>query len=124
MKGIISIGLLLVSNFFMTLAWYGHLNWKDYSWFQKLGLGSIILMSWGLALFEYIFMVPANRIGYQGNGGPFSQVELKTIQEFISLTVFAVMTTFVFRTEKLAWNHVLGFCLMVLAVFVVFKKWN
>lgn len=123
MKGMISIGLLLISNVFMTLAWYGHLNWKTYSWFQKLGLAGIIFLSWGLALFEYIFMVPANRIGFKGNGGPFSQVELKTIQEFISLTVFALMTTFVFRTEKLAWNHVLGFSLMVLAVFVVFRKW-
>lgn len=124
MKGLISIGLLMISNIFMTLAWYGHLNWREYSWFQKLGLVGIIFLSWGLAFFEYIFMVPANRIGFKGHGGPFSQVELKTIQEFISLTVFAFMTTFVFRSEKLAWNHILGFGLLVLAVFVVFKKWN
>lgn len=123
MKGFYSVALLTISNVFMTLAWYGHLNWKNQTWFQKFGLVSIILISWGLALFEYIFQVPANRIGYTGNGGPFSQVELKTIQEFISLVVFGVMTIVVFRTEKLAWNHILGFALMVLAVYIVFKKW-
>jgi len=123
MKGFLSLALLLNSNVFMTLAWYDHLNWKDASWFQKLSLPGIILLSWRLALFEYIFQVPANRIGYSGNGGPFSQFELKTIQEFISLTVFALMSVFVFKNEKLAWNHLLGFSLMVLAVFDVFKKW-
>jgi hypothetical protein len=123
MNGALSIVLLAISNVFMTLAWYGHLNWKDLHWFQKLGLPSIILISWGLAFFEYIFQVPANRIGYQENGGPFSLVELKTIQEFLSLTVFALMSTMVFKSEKLAWNHLVGFALMVLAVFVVFKKW-
>jgi uncharacterized protein len=123
MKGTLSVVLLAISNVFMTFAWYGHLNWKNYAWFQKLGLFSIILLSWGLAFFEYIFQVPANRMGFVGNGGPFSQVELKTIQEFLSLTVFALMSTLVFKSEKLAWNHFLGFGLMVLAVFVVFKKW-
>jgi uncharacterized protein (DUF486 family) len=123
MKGTLSVVLLAISNVFMTFAWYGHLNWKNYAWFQKLGLFSIILLSWGLAFFEYIFQVPANRMGFSGNGGPFSQVELKTIQEFLSLTVFALMSTLVFKSEKLAWNHFLGFGLMVLAVFVVFKKW-
>lgn len=123
MKGIATLILLAVSNVFMTLAWYGHLNWKNYPWFQKLGLFSIILLSWGLAFFEYIFQVPANRLGYSGNGGPFSQVELKTIQEFLSLFVFGWMSIFVFKSEKLAWNHILGFSLMVVAVFVVFKKW-
>lgn len=123
MKGMLSLVLLCISNVFMTLAWYGHLNWKDMTWFQKLGLPGVILLSWGLAFFEYIFMVPANRIGYLGNGGPFSQVELKTLQEFISLTVFGLVSTFVFKTEKLAWNHILGFALMVLAVYVVFRKW-
>lgn len=123
MNGILSVVLLAVANVFMTLAWYGHLNWKDSGWMQKLGLPAIVLMSWGLAFFEYIFQVPANRIGYQGNGGPFSQVELRTIQEVISLMVFAIMTTLVFKNEKLAWNHYLGFALMIAAVFVVFKKW-
>jgi uncharacterized protein (DUF486 family) len=123
MKGFYAIVLLAISNVFMTLAWYGHLNWKDASWFQKFGLPAIVLFSWGLAFFEYIFQVPANRIGYAGNGGPFSLVELKTIQEFLSLVVFALMSMLIFKNEKLAWNHFLGFGLMVLAVFVVFKKW-
>lgn len=123
MKTVLTLLLLTISNVFMTLAWYGHLNWKNYAWFQKLGLIGIVLLSWGLAFFEYIFQVPANRIGYKGNGGPFTQFELKTMQEFISLAVFAVMTTLVFRSEKMGWNHAVGFGLMVLAVFVVFKKW-
>lgn len=123
MKGIYAIALLTISNTFMTLAWYGHLNWKHHAWFQKMGLFSVIMLSWGLAFFEYLFQVPANRMGYSGNGGPYSQVELKTLQEFISLVVFGFMTIVVFRTEKLAWNHLLGFGLMVLAVFIVFKKW-
>lgn len=123
MNAVLSLLLLLISNVFMTLAWYGHLNWKDTPWLRHTGLAGIILLSWGLAFFEYVFQVPANRIGYAGNGGPFSQVELKTIQEFISLTVFAIMSIWVFRSEKLAWNHFLGFGLMVLAVFVIFKKW-
>jgi len=123
MKSVYTLLLLAISNVFMTLAWYGHLNFKNHSWIQKMGLFSVILVSWGLAFFEYIFQVPANRLGYKENGGPFSQVELKTIQEFLSLTIFALMSVFVFKSEKLAWNHFLGFALMVLAVFVVFKKW-
>ena len=123
MKAIIPVVLLSISNVFMTLAWYGHLNWKNFGWFQKLGLAGIIMLSWGLAFFEYVFQVPANRYGFKGNGGVYSQVELKTIQEFLSLSVFGIMTTLVFKSEKLAWNHLLGFGLMVLAVYVVFKKW-
>jgi hypothetical protein len=107
----------------MTFAWYGHLQFKKYNLLQNSGLLTIILISWGLALFEYIFQVPANRIGYKGNGGPFSLFELKTIQEAISLIVFTVITVFVFKTDKLAWNHIVGFLLIVLAVFFVFKKW-
>lgn len=123
MNGLFSVLLLAIAIVFMTLAWYGHLNWKDAGWLQKAGLPAIILLSWGLAFFEYIFQVPANRMGYQGNGGPFSQVELRVIQEVVSLAVFAIMTTLVFKNEKLAWNHLLGFALMIAAVFVVFRKW-
>jgi uncharacterized protein len=123
MNGIYSILLLTLSNIFMTFAWYGHLQFKKYNLLQNSGLLTIILISWGLALFEYIFQVPANRIGYKGNGGPFSLFELKTIQEAISLIVFTVITVFVFKTDKLAWNHIVGFLLIVLAVFFVFKKW-
>jgi uncharacterized protein len=123
MKLAYTIGLLVLSNVFMTLAWYGHLQFKKFTFLQGLGLASIILISWGLAFFEYIFQVPANKIGYRENGGPFTLFELKTIQEAISLIVFSLITVFVFRTEKFAWNHLLGFALIVLAVFVIFKKW-
>jgi uncharacterized protein len=123
MNGIFSILLLILSNVFMTFAWYGHLQFKKYNLFHNSGLLTIILISWGLALFEYIFQVPANRIGYKENGGPFSLFELKTIQEAISLIVFTIITVFVFKTDKLAWNHIVGFLLIVLAVFFVFKKW-
>jgi len=107
----------------MTMAWYGHLRFKDYSWGKNLGLISVILISWGLAFFEYMFQVPANRIGYKEDGGPFSLVELKTIQEAITLIVFMIFTLIFFKSERLAWNHIVGFMLIVAAVFVVFKKW-
>lgn len=123
MKGVYSILLLILSNVFMTLAWYGHLQFKNYPTLQKLGLFAVILISWGLAFFEYIFQVPANKIGFRDNGGPFSMFELKTIQEAVSLTVFMLMAVFVFRTERPAWNHLVGFALIVVAVFVIFKKW-
>jgi uncharacterized protein len=123
MKSFYTISLLILSNIFMTLAWYGHLQFKNFTSLKSLGLFAIILISWGLAFFEYIFQVPANKIGYKENGGPFSMFELKTIQEAISLIVFTLITTFIFKTEKLAWNHLVGFLLIVLAVFVIFKKW-
>lgn len=122
MKAILTISFLIISNTFMTLAWYGHLKFKDYSWGTKLGLFSVILISWGMALFEYIFQVPANRIGFKENGGPFSLVELKTIQEAITLIVFMIFSAIVFR-QRFEWNHIVGFCLLVAAVFVIFKKW-
>jgi uncharacterized protein (DUF486 family) len=107
----------------MTLAWYGHLQFKNITSLKNVGFFVVILMSWGLAFFEYIFQVPANKIGYKDNGGLFSMFELKTIQEAISLIVFALMTTFVFKTEKMGWNHLVGFALIILAVYVIFKKW-
>lgn len=99
-KGIITITLLILSNVFMTFAWYGHLQFKKISFLQGLGLISVIAISWGLALFEYIFQVPANKIGYKENGGPYSLFELKTIQEAISLIVFTLITVLIFKTEK------------------------
>jgi uncharacterized protein (DUF486 family) len=108
----------------MTLAWYGHLKFKDYSWGKNLGIFAIILISWGLAFFEYMFQVPANEEGFKGNGGPFTLVQLKTIQEAITLIVFMVFTFLFFKDEKLGWNHFIGFLLLVLAVFFIFKKWN
>lgn len=106
----------------MTLAWYGHLKFKDWKAFSGFGLGAIILISWGIALFEYCLQVPANRLGYQGNGGPFSLVELKVIQEVLSLLVFMVFSLLVFRNEAIRWNHLVGFGCLVLAVYFIFRK--
>lgn len=124
MKGLSAILLLIISNAFMTIAWYGHLfQFKKLSWITTLGLFGVILLSWGVAFFEYMFQVPANRIGFEKNGGPFTLFELKMIQEAISLSVFAIFAVFVFKTDKLAWNYIVGFIFMMLAVFFVFKKW-
>lgn len=106
----------------MTFAWYGHLKFAEWKWFSKLGLVSIILISWGIALFEYVFQVPANKIGFRGNGGPFTLVELKVIQEIITLTVFALFSFLVFKTETIRTNHLIAFALIIMAVFFMFKK--
>lgn len=122
MKQLLTIGLLVLSNTFMTLAWYGHLKFSEWKWTSKLGLVSIVLISWGIALFEYFFQVPANRIGFKGNGGPFSLVELKVLQEVITLVVFMVFTLIAFKTESFRLNHLIGFVFLVLAVYFIFKK--
>jgi uncharacterized protein (DUF486 family) len=118
----VTIGLLVVSNIFMTLAWYGHLKFSQMGWFAKLGVPAIILISWGIAFFEYCFQVPANRIGFEGNGGPFTIWQLKVLQEVITLTVFTVFTVVVFRNETFRTNHLIGFLLLVAAVYFIFKK--
>ncbi len=123
MKALYTVLLLILSNTFMTIAWYGHLKLEQWPKFKKISLIAIILMSWGIALFEYLFQVPANRIGYKGNGGPFSLVQLKVIQEVITLSVFTAFTLIVFRDEHFRWNHIVGFIFLILAVFFVFKKW-
>ena len=107
-----TIALLTISNVFMTFAWYGHLKFKESP------LAWAILASWGIAFFEYCFQVPANRFGY----GTYSAAELKTIQEVISLTVFAGFSI-LYLKEEFRWNYALGFLLLLAAVFVVFKKW-
>lgn len=122
MRGMYTILLLILSNSFMTLAWYGHLKFKEMSWTQNLGLFSIILISWGIALFEYFFQVPANRIGYKEFGGPFSLVQLKVIQEAITLVVFVLFAILFFKNESFRWNHFVGFSLLILAVYFIFKK--
>jgi len=122
MKGLYTIVLLIMSNVFMTLAWYGHLKFAEWKWFNKLGLIAIVLISWGIALFEYFFQVPANKIGFKNNGGPFSLVELKVLQEVITLCVFTVFTLIAFKNETLRWNHAVGFLFLVLAVYFVFRK--
>ncbi|MHC1707532.1 MAG: DMT family protein [Bacteroidales bacterium] len=104
--------LLLISNVFMTFAWYGHLKFKE------VALWKVILISWGIAFFEYCFMIPANRWGY----GTFTGVQLKTIQEVTTLTVFLVFSVY-YLNEPVKWNYLLGFVLIILAVFVIFHKW-
>ncbi len=106
-----TIGLLLVSNIFMTFAWYGHLKFKSST------IYIVILVSWLIAFFEYCFQVPANRIGH----GYFSAAELKTIQEVITLLVFAVFSIF-YLNEPLSWNHIAGFALITLGAFFIFHK--
>lgn len=122
MKSLYTIGLLALSNTFMTFAWYGHLKFKEMKWFETLPLTGIVLISWGIALFEYFFQVPANRIGFRENGGPFSLVELKVIQEVITLVVFMIFTTVLFKNETFRMNHLIGFIFLILAVYFIFKK--
>lgn len=122
MKGFYTIVLLILSNAFMTFAWYGHLKFKEWKWTESLPLIGIILISWGIALFEYILQVPANRLGFKENGGPFSLVQLKVIQEVITLTVFVVFSMVFFKTETFRWNHAVGFFFLVLAVYFIFRK--
>ena len=107
-----TIGLLILSNIFMTFAWYGHLK------FKTAPLLAVILISWCIAFFEYLLQVPANRIGH----GHFSAAELKTIQEVITLTVFGIFSVLYLR-EPLAWNHLVGFGLIAAGAFFVFHRW-
>lgn len=122
MKALTTIILLVLSNTFMTFAWYGHLKFKEMSWSQNLGLVAIIFISWGIALFEYALQVPANRIGYAEHGGPFSLVQLKVIQEVITLVVFVIFSLIFFKNETFKLNHLIGFVFLVLAVYFIFKK--
>lgn len=107
-----TVVLLLISNVFMTIAWYGHLKYKHHA------LWLVILVSWGIAFIEYLFQVPANRMGH----GQFNAAQLKTIQEILSLAVFCVFSV-VYLKEELRWNYLVGFGLIVLAAFFIFKKW-
>jgi len=121
-SGLLTVILLFISNSFMTFAWYGHLKFKNIQQLDHLSLFLIILISWGLAFFEYMFQVPANRIGYSGNGGPFNLWQLKVIQEVVSLTVFTIFTMVFFKNETFRLNHLIGFVFLILAVFFIFKK--
>ena len=122
MRGFYTIGLLVLSNSFMTLAWYGHLKFKQMSFFQNFGLFAVILISWSIAFLEYCFQVPANRIGYQAFGGPFQLVQLKVIQEVVTLIVFVIFSLAVFKNETFKVNHMIGFLFLILAVYFIFKK--
>jgi uncharacterized protein len=123
MKSILStVGLLLLSNAFMTMAWYGHLRFfgKNSVWQPSLFL--IILISWGIAFFEYCFQVPANRIGFEEEGGPFNLVQLKVLQEVITLVVFTAFSLIFFKNLSFKWNHLAAFVLLIGAVYLIFKK--
>ena len=122
MKAIWTILLLITSNVFMTFAWYGHLKLQEMKISNSWPLIGVILFSWGIALFEYCAQVPANRIGFVGNGGPFSLMQLKVIQEVLSLTVFTLIVTLCFKGESLHWNHFVAFGCLIMAVFFVFLK--
>ncbi len=123
MNAWLTVGLLVVSNIFMTFAWYGHLKLQQMKVFtSNTPLYVVILVSWGIALLEYSCQVPANRIGYEGNGGAFSLMQLKVIQEAITLVVFTMFTVVFFRGETLQWNHFAAFVCLILAVYFVFMK--
>lgn len=121
-RGWMTILLLLASNTFMTMAWYGHLRFKELALFKHAGLVTMIFVSWGIALLEYALMVPANRLGSNLNGGPFNMWQLKLIQEVISISVFVVFTLLFFKSDQLKWNHVVGFLFLLGAVYFFFRK--
>lgn len=122
-RAIGTIVMLCISNVFMTFAWYGNLKLQQvYPSVKDWPLYLVILCSWGMALLEYSFMIPANRTGSQINGGPFSLMQLKVIQEGISLIVFTLIVALVFKGEPIHWNHMVSFALIVLAVFFAFLK--
>ncbi|MBR6749922.1 MAG: DMT family protein [Bacteroidaceae bacterium] len=122
MRAVITIVLLVISNVFMTFAWYGHLKLQETKIVSNWPLYGVILLSWGIALFEYCFQVPANRMGFRENGGPFSLMQLKIIQEVITLVVFTVFSTLLFKGESLQWNHIAAFLCLIAAVYFVFMK--
>jgi len=123
MSQIYTIALLIVSNIFMTFAWYGHLKLQQINVFTaQTPLIFVILVSWLLALPEYSCQVPANRIGFIGNGGPFTLMQLKVIQEVITLSIFTIFVTVFFEGESLHWNHAAAFLCLIMAVYFVFLK--
>ncbi len=121
-QSIYTILLLILSNVFMTFAWYGHLKLQEIGISKNWPLIAVILFSWGIALFEYCFQVPANRMGFIDNGGPFSLIQLKVIQEVVSLIVFSLLVTILFKGESIHWNHIAAFACLVAAVYFVFIK--
>ena len=122
MNALYTILLLVLSNIFMTFAWYGHLRLQQTGTSSNWPVIGVIAFSWAIAFFEYCCQVPANRIGFAGNGGPFSLVQLKVIQECVSLMVFAVLANVLFQHEQLHWNHAAAFLCLIAAVYFVFMK--
>lgn len=122
-NAILTIALLIVSNIFMTFAWYGHLKLQQMKLISSnTPLYAVILLSWGIALAEYSCQVPANRIGFVGNGGTFSLMQLKVIQEVITLVIFTLFTVLFFKGESLQWNHFAAFICLIAAVYFVFME--
>ena len=122
-KAILTLVLLIISNTFMTFAWYGNLKLQEMKVIsQNTSIIIIVLISWCVALLEYSFLIPANRIGSEINGGPFSLVQLKVIQEVISCLVFGVIVSVCFKGESLQWNHLVAVVFLILAVYFVFMK--
>jgi hypothetical protein len=122
MKGFTTIVLLILANIIIFFAWYGPLKFKEFKWLENVGVFSTILITWAFVFFVCAFQVPANKFGYAGNGGPFTLVQLKVIQEIISLLVFIIFTFIFFKNETFKWNHFIGFIFLILAVYFLFKK--
>ncbi len=122
MTSLYTILLLIASNVFMTLAWYGHLRLSEAGVTSHWPLLAVIAFSWCIAFFEYCCQVPANRIGFVDNGGPFSLMQLKVIQEAVSLIVFCIIANFMFQGQAFHWNHMAAFACLILAVYFVFMK--
>ena len=119
LQGIETVALLFLANVLMTIAWYGHLKLGEYEWFSQWPLLLVIVASWGVAFFEYCLQGPANRIGFAGNGGPFSLMQLKVIQEVITLIVFILFSMIAFHMP-IRWNHIVAGVFLILAVYFVF----
>lgn len=122
MRPLYTILLLIASNTFMTIAWYGHLKFKDISFLKNVGTVGAVLISWLIALVEYSLMVPANKLGSNINGGPFNMWQLKIIQEVISISVFIIFTLIFFKHDNFRWNHVIGFAFLIASLYFFFKK--
>ena len=124
MKALYTVLLLIMSNVFMTFAWYGHLKLQEMKITSGWPIILVILLSWGIAFFEYCAQVPANRIGFADNGGPFNLIQLKVIQEVISLTVFTVIVTLLFKNQALQWNKLAALALVSAGIYVVNRKYG
>lgn len=121
-SAVLTVVMLVIANIFMTCAWYGHLKLQSAGVSTNWPLYGIILLSWGIALVEYCFQVPANRMGFEGNGGPYSLMQLKVLQEVITLVVFVIFSLIAFENFSLRWNHYAAMALLVAAVYLVFMK--
>jgi uncharacterized protein (DUF486 family) len=120
-NGLYTILLLGIANVFMNMAWYGHLQFQKWGLVKTNWLPGIVLISWLIALVEYVFQVPANKLGYIENGGPFTIIELKTIQEVLSLGLFVLVNALVFK-ESFQIKHLIGFLFILFGAWIIFKK--